>query len=79
LAEIIAEFHYWDYGEYSRTAMIARPKIRKEELDKIAQEFNVNVALKTVVASYFTLNRIGLRIPNYRRIHRKIAFGRHPG
>ena len=53
-AHIIAEFHYWDYGEYSRDAMEPRPEIKAEDLEKIAQEFNVNVSVKKVSTAYIT-------------------------
>ena len=51
---IIAEFHYWDYGEYSRDAMEPRPEIKAEDLEKIAQEFNVNVSVKRGSTAYIT-------------------------
>ena len=51
---IIAEFHYWDYGEYSRDAMEPRPEIKTEDLEKIAQEFNVNVSVKRGSTAYIT-------------------------
>jgi hypothetical protein len=55
---IIAEFHYWDYGEFSITAMKPRPEIKTEELEKIAQEFNVKFDAKKVAAYYFRLRVI---------------------
>ena len=68
MAEIIAEFHYWDYGEYSRTAMEPRPKIKTEELEKIAREFNVKVEANKVDSTYFTLGRISWRPPSYNMV-----------
>jgi hypothetical protein len=70
---IIAEFHYWDYGEFSRTAMKPRPEIKTEELEKIAREFNVKVEAKKATASYFTPSRIGMRIPSYNRIEIQVS------
>lgn len=66
MAEIIAEFHYWDYGEYSRTAMVSRPEIKTEDLEKIAQEFNVNVSVKRGSAVYIT--PMSWRSPSYCKI-----------
>lgn len=68
MTEIMAEFHYWDYGEYSRTAMDSRPEIRVEELERIAREFNVRVEVKKVSAVYFAPARIGWRAPNYGKV-----------
>ena len=70
---IIAEFHYWDYGEFSRTAMKPRPEIKTEELEKIAREFNVKVEAKKAAASYFTPSRIGWRIPSYSRVEIQVS------
>ena len=70
---IIAEFHYWDYGEFSRTAMKPRPEIKTEELEKIAQESNVKVEAKKATASYFTPGRIGMRIPSYNRVEIQVS------
>lgn len=53
-ANIIAEFHYWDYGEYSRDAMEPHPEIKREDLEKIAQEFNVNVTVNRGSTAYIT-------------------------
>jgi hypothetical protein len=68
LKEIIAEFYYWDYSEYSQTAMVSHPEVRAEELAKIARQFNVRIEARSVLASYFSLGRIGWRSPNYRRV-----------
>jgi DNA-directed RNA polymerase subunit M/transcription elongation factor TFIIS len=70
---IIAEFHYWDYAEFSKTAMKPRPEIKTEELEKIAREFNVKVEAKKAAASYFTPSRIGMRIPSYNRIEIQVS------
>jgi hypothetical protein len=73
---ITAEFHYWDYGEFSRTAMKPRPEIKIEELEKIAQEFNVKVEAKKVTASYyrvFIYRLPGRRFPSYRRVEIQVS------
>jgi DNA-directed RNA polymerase subunit M/transcription elongation factor TFIIS len=70
---IIAEFHYWDYGEFSRTAMKPRPEIKTEELEKIAREFNVKVEAKKTAASYFAPGRIGYRLPRYRKVEIQVS------
>ena len=70
---IIAEFHYWDYGEYSRMAMKSRPEIKTEELGKISREFNVKIEAKKVIATYFAPGRIGYRLPRYRRVDIQVS------
>jgi len=70
---IIAEFHYWDYDEYSRTVMKPSPEIKTEELEKISREFNVKVEAKKVTAAYSTPGRIGYRLPRYRRVDIQVS------
>jgi hypothetical protein len=70
---IIAKFHYWDYNEYSRTAMKSRPEIKIEELEKIARELNVKVEAKKVTTAYSGPGRIGYRLPSYRRVDIQIS------
>jgi hypothetical protein len=52
LVVIVAEFRYWDYGEYSKTAMQSRPEIKNDELERIARLFNVKVEAKKVETPY---------------------------
>lgn len=67
MAVIVTEFHYWDYGEFAKTAMKPRPEIKNDELERIARRFNVKVEAKKVVASYSGFTR-GMRLPSYRRV-----------
>jgi len=67
LAAIEAEFHYWDYGEFSRTAMMPRPEIKRDELESIARRFNVKVEAEKRAASYVGFAR-GMPLPSYRRV-----------
>jgi hypothetical protein len=68
LALIVAEFHYWDYGEFSKTAMEHRPEIKNDELERIARLFNVKVEAKKVEKPYRSFSR-GMRLPIfYRRV-----------
>ena len=67
MAVIIAEFHYWDYGEFSKTSMMPRPEIKSDELERIARGFNVKVEANKVVSSYAGFTR-GMRLPSYRRV-----------
>jgi len=64
---IVAEFHYWDYGEFSKTAMMPRPEIKSDELERIARGFNVKVDARKRVASYAGFMG-GMRLPSYRRV-----------
>ena len=68
MVEIIAEFHYWDYGEYSQEAMDSRPEINIEELERIGRKFNVEVKASRTSASYFAPMRFGLQLPRYGKI-----------
>jgi len=67
LAVIVAEFHYWDYGEFSKTSMKPRPEIKNDELERIARRFNVKVEAKKVVASYLGFT-YSMRLPSYHRV-----------
>ena len=67
LAAIVAEFHYWDFGEFSKTAMKSSPEIKNDELERIARRFNVKVEANKVGASYVGFMR-GMRLPGYRRV-----------
>jgi len=66
--EIVAEFHYWDYGDYSRAAMESRPEITMGALDTIAKEFNVTIHMERDRISYFHPLRLSWRLPRYSRI-----------
>jgi hypothetical protein len=68
LAVIVAEFHYWDYGEFSKTAMEPRPEIKNDELERIARLFNVKVEAKKVEVPYRSFSRSPMRLPIYRRV-----------
>jgi len=76
MPDIIAEFHYWDYGEYSKDAMKPRPEIKTEDLEKIAKEFNVKISVKRGSAAYFTSMRIGYRKTFYGKIVIQVT-GKH--
>jgi hypothetical protein len=66
---IVAEFHYWDYGEFSKTAMEPRPEIKNDELERIARLFNVKVEAKKVEKPYRSFSRSPMRRPIfYRRV-----------
>jgi hypothetical protein len=65
---IVAEFRYWDYGEFSKTAMQSRPEIKNDELERTARLFNVKVEAKKVETPYRRW-RSPVRLPIfYRRV-----------
>jgi hypothetical protein len=69
MAVIVAEFHYWDYGEFSKTAMERRPEIKNDELERIARLFNVKVEAKKVEKPYRSFSSGPMRRPIfYRRV-----------
>jgi len=69
LAAIVAEFHYWDYGEFSKTAMEPRPEIKNDELERIARRFNVKVEAEKVEKPYRRFSSSPMRLPIfYRRV-----------
>jgi hypothetical protein len=65
---IVAEFHYWDFGEFSKTAMMPRPEIKNDELERIARGFNVKVEAKKVVAYSRVGFPRGMQLPSYHRV-----------
>ena len=67
MAVVVAEFHYWDYGEYAKTATVPRPEIKNDELQSIARRFNVKVEAKRVGATYLHFMG-GMQLPGYRRV-----------
>jgi hypothetical protein len=68
LAVIVAEFHYWDYGEFSKTAMKPGPEIKNDELERIARRFNVKVEAKKVAKTFVGFGYRGMRLPHYHRV-----------
>jgi hypothetical protein len=65
---IVAEFHYWDYGEFSKTAMEPRPELKNDELERIARLSNVKVEAKKVEKPYRRFSLVP-RLPIfYRRV-----------
>jgi hypothetical protein len=68
LAEIVAELRYWDYGEFSKTAMKPSPKIKNDELERIARRFNVMVEAKESAATFVGFGYRGMRLPKYYRV-----------
>lgn len=66
--DIVAEFHYWDYSEYSETAMESRPTIDLDELKSICTQFNVSVEATRTSGAYSQPMRIGWRLPQYRLV-----------
>ena len=67
LVMIVAEFRYWDYGEFSKTAMMPHPEIDNAELERMARRFNVKVEANKVAGSYRGFGR-SIRLPSYRRV-----------
>jgi hypothetical protein len=68
LAVIVAEFRYWDYGEFSKTAMKPSPEIKNDELERIARRFNVTVEAKKSGATFVGFGYRGMRLPKYHRV-----------
>lgn len=64
----MAEFHYWDFGEFNRTAMDSRPEIRMENLKEIANQFGVDIKVEKISASFFHVMRFGSSIPHYGKV-----------
>ena len=68
LAVIVAEFRYWDYGEFSKTAMKPSPEIKNDELERIARRFNVTVEAKKSASTFVGFGYRGMRLPKYHRV-----------
>ena len=68
MTEIIAEFHYWDYGAYAGTVMEARPAIRRRELVELARAFNVSISINKASSTFFSLGWFGRNLPRYDKV-----------
>jgi len=69
MASIIAEFSYWSYGEYSKSAMLPRPEVNASDVESIARRYAVRVEVKQVSPRFFMLGRIPSR---YRKTSLKV-------
>lgn len=65
MATVIAEFSYWSYGEFSKSAMISRPEVNNTDIEKLARRYAVKVYV--LESSSFFLS--ALRMPGkYRKM-----------
>jgi hypothetical protein len=48
MVRILAEFSYWQYGAFSRTAMVPRPEVRVEDVEAVARRYAVKVQAQDV-------------------------------
>jgi len=65
MAPIIAEFSYWSYGEFARSAMVPRPEVNASDVEKIARRYAVKVDVHQAASHFFMLGRVTSR---YRKI-----------
>jgi len=63
LDDIIAEFNYWSYGQFSKTAMVHRPEINDFDIQKIAKRYAVTVQTRHTSSAFFSLGRLPSRYP----------------
>lgn len=75
MTEIIAEFHYWDYGAYVGTAMEVRPAIRCGELEELARAFNVSISINKASSTFFSLGVFGRNLPRYDKVIVRVVGG----
>jgi hypothetical protein len=68
MAPIVAEFSYWYYGEFSRSAMIPRPEIRIQDIEMLASRYVVKVDVHEAPSLFLSAGRGG----RYRKIVLKI-------
>lgn len=63
LGEIIAEFSYWFYGQFSKTAMVRRPEVNDFDLQRIARRYAVSLQTRQTSSAFFSLGRLPSRYP----------------
>ena len=63
MGEIIVEFSYWFYDQFSKTAMVRRPEVNDFDLQKIARRYAVNVQTRQTSSAFFSLGRLPSRYP----------------
>jgi hypothetical protein len=63
LEHIVAEFSYWLYGQFSKTAMVRRPEVSDFDVQKIAEKYAVKVQTRRTSSSYFSPGRLPSRYP----------------
>lgn len=63
---IVAEFHYWSYGEAAETAMTSRREVVEEDLKEIAEKYDVTTSFERVSA-HFWAGMFRVRMPSYRK------------
>jgi hypothetical protein len=57
MAPIIAEFSYWSYGAFARSAMVPRPEVNASDVEKIARRYAVKVEVRPSSSLFFTMGR----------------------
>jgi hypothetical protein len=65
MTPIIAEFSYWSYGAFSKTAMVPRPEVNASDVERIARRYAVKAEVHQAASHFFMLGRITSR---YRKI-----------
>ena len=63
LGEIVAEFSYWFYGQFSKTAMVRRPEVNDFDLQRIARRYAVSLQTRQTSSAFFSLGRLPSRYP----------------
>jgi len=58
LDHIVAEFSYWSYGQFSKTAMMRRPEVSDYDVQKIAKRYAVKVQTRHSSSAYVSLGRL---------------------
>ena len=67
---VTAEFSYWSYGEFSKTAMAPRPEVDAEDIQRIAIRHAVNVEVHPASSTFFTPGTMGAQ---YRKMALKVT------
>ncbi len=61
---VIAEVHYWNFGEFNETAMDRRSEVDEEELKRIARKHDVTLSCRRKSARFWMPSRLG-SVPRY--------------
>ena len=57
MAPIIAEFSYWSYGEFSKSAMVSRPEVNALDVERISRRYAVKAEVSQTSSHLFMMGR----------------------
>ena len=64
---IIADLHYWSYGELSEKAMFSHIEVKEEDIKRMAERYNLIIDFRNV-SSLLSLGIPTPSLPKYRKV-----------